>query len=127
MLAELLDILTPCPNAKNAQGENRDKYVLNTQPRYGRLFRHLGRMLGLACRHRILVPLALPSLVWRPLCGAALRLQDLQAVDLSLMQSLNAIEHTPGHGPEVAELLKQALGAAADTVPPADMQKLEGT
>src|SRR3546814_54339 len=27
--AELLDVLTPCPNAKNAQGENRDKFVLN--------------------------------------------------------------------------------------------------
>ena len=123
---ELLGLLTPCANAKNAQGENRDKSVLNPLPQTPRLFRHLGRLLGLACRHRILVSMALPSIVWRPLAGASLRLIDLQAVDLSLMQSLNAIEHTPAPGADVADLLRQALGDATQLVPKAELDALEG-
>ena len=41
----------------------------------------LGKLIGVACRHAIPVPLSLPALVWKPLLGEALEHADLRAVD----------------------------------------------
>ena len=71
----LLDLLVPCPNAVAELGENRDKFLLNpnliaNQPNIAQgALTFLGKLIGMACRHNIMVPLSLPKLLWKPLVG----------------------------------------------------------
>lgn len=78
------------------------------------LFHHMGRLLGVAGRHRIHVPLALPSLVWKPLVGATLGAGDLEAVDKMLAKGLNDILAGRMDEEEEREVLEEALMACAE-------------
>jgi hypothetical protein len=70
-----LDLLVPCPNAVAELGDNRDKFLLNPnlivhEPNVALgTLTFLGRLIGMACRHNIMVPLSLPKLLWKPLVG----------------------------------------------------------
>ena len=62
----------------------------------------LGKLVGLACRHSLMVPLNLPSLVWKPLVGLPVDRKDLRAVDMGIDDMLRSVERlTPD---QVAEL-----------------------
>lgn len=78
------------------------------------LFHHMGRLLGVAGRHRIHVPLALPSLVWKPLVGATLGAGDLEAVDKMLAKGLSDILAGRLDQDEEREVLEDALMACAE-------------
>lgn len=78
------------------------------------LFHHMGRLLGVAGRHRIHVPLALPSLVWKPLVGATLGAGDLEAVDKMLAKGLCDILAGRLDEDEEREVLEEALMACAE-------------
>lgn len=78
------------------------------------LFHHMGRLLGVAGRHRIHVPLALPSLVWKPLVGATLGAADLEAVDKMLAKGLGDILAGRLDEEEEREVLEEALLACAE-------------
>jgi len=119
---QLLNLLVPCPNALSEIGENRDKYTFNTellnamQNNNSTVYVHLGKLIALACRHQILVPLSLPKLIWKPLVGEPVDVKDLLAVDVTVANSLNSIcSSFPASGAskkevaDVAELLIQAL------------------
>lgn len=134
--AGLLGLLTPCPNGRNRFGPNQDKLLLDPRtPRGGTggaggagsaggswsidpgrlaLFHHMGRLLGVAGRHRIHVPLALPSLVWKPLVGATLGAGDLEAVDKMLAKGLGDIVACRLDEDEEREVLEEALVACAE-------------
>lgn len=137
----LLGLLTPCPNGRNRYGPNQDKLLLDprTPPGGGggaggaigaaagagagswtvdpgrlSLFHHMGRLLGVAGRHRIHVPLTLPSLVWKPLVGATLGAGDLEAVDKMLAKGLGDILACRLDTDEEREVLEEALMACAE-------------
>lgn len=78
------------------------------------LFHHMGRLLGVAERHRIHVPLALPSLVWKPLVGATLGPADLEAVDKMLAKGLSDILAGRLDEDEEKEILEEALMACVE-------------
>ena len=89
---ELLDLFVPCDNSLGNIGENKDQVVMNTallndRQRHG-LFKHLGKLTGIACRHNILVALSLPLLIWKPLSGELLNNHDLSAVSFNSTKSL---------------------------------------
>jgi len=111
----LLEILTPCSNARIRTGENRDQTVLN--PQYVNdhkkmfLYSHLGKLIGLACRHDILLSLSLPKLIWKPLSGEPLTLPDLRATDLHVVTSLNAISSGEVPLSDAPDMLLQLLAA----------------
>ncbi|CAM9978277.1 unnamed protein product [Ectocarpus fasciculatus] len=137
----LLGLLTPCPNGRNRFGPNQDKVLLDPRtppaaaaatsggggtagvaaaaaaggggpdPARLSLFHHMGRLLGVAGRHRIHVPLALPSLVWKPLVGATLGAGDLEAVDKMLAKGLGDIVAGRLDEDEEREVLEDALAA----------------
>lgn len=135
----LLGLLSPCPNGRNRFGPNQDKLLLDPrsppassggagttaasgggaarggvdQARLS-LFHHMGRLLGVAGRHRIHVPLALPSLVWKPLVGATLGAGDLEAVDKMLAKGLGDILAGRLEEDEEREVLVEALAACAE-------------
>lgn len=112
-VVNMLELLVPCPNAVTEMGENRDKFVLNptlaSTSQYSSAYLHLGKLIGLACRHNILVALSLPKLFWKPLSGEPVEVEDLQAVDITVANSLKAISSTEMAPEQVSELLMQAL------------------
>jgi len=93
-----LELFLPCPNEENRVGENRDQYIINPISGHSAgelrlpLYHHLGRLMGVATRHRVLVPLSLPSLVWKPIAGEVVGRKELQAVDKFLVRPLIDIE-----------------------------------
>ena len=115
-VVSLLDMLVPCPNAVTEMGENRDKYLfspaVSTTSTLTNAFVHLGRLIGMACRHKILVALSLPNVIWKPLAGEAVAAEDLQAVDATEANSLRAIASGDMPPEQVHDLLVQALTSA---------------
>jgi hypothetical protein len=107
----LLELLLPCSNSKIQVGDNRDKYVFNTSltcnPLYSNVFIHFGKMIAMAARHNILVPLSLPKLIWKPLVGEVVGYNDLQAIDTTVTNSLRAI--TAGEMADDIEQLHELL------------------
>ncbi|CAM9594470.1 unnamed protein product, partial [Laminaria digitata] len=134
----LLSLLTPCPNGRNHFGPNQDKVLLDPRssaagsvgggvdPARLSLFHHMGRLLGVAGRHRIHVPLALPSLVWKPLVGATLGAGDLEAVDKMLAKGLSDILAGRLDQDEEREVLEDALMACAEDAGGGDAALLPG-
>jgi hypothetical protein len=117
----LLELLVPCPNAEGEIGENRDRFLLNsalgrTVPQAPAIFVHLGKLVAMACRHNILVAMALPQMFWKPLAGEAVESADLQAIDQSLASSLAAI--LSGEMPQdmVPDLLVQAVARSVESL-----------
>eukprot|EP00455_Lapot_gusevi_P053294 TRINITY_DN828_c0_g1_i5.p1 TRINITY_DN828_c0_g1~~TRINITY_DN828_c0_g1_i5.p1 ORF type:complete len:366 (+),score=177.15 TRINITY_DN828_c0_g1_i5:90-1100(+) len=96
-------LFVPCPNAQSDAGENRDKWVPRTLPpaekvneRALRLqgYEFLGQLMGLAIRTQNLLPLNLPSLVWKQLVCDPITLDDVKAVDLLSYQLWHDITHS---------------------------------
>jgi hypothetical protein len=112
----LLSLLVECSNAKDEIGENRDKFQFHNnssefEDLTTKLFIHLGKMIGIACRHKILLPLPLIPSIWKSLVQNTINSHDLFAVDRSLMNSLQQIpNYLQEMAPEsIYDLLVQAL------------------
>jgi hypothetical protein len=109
----LLELLVPCSNAGENIGENRDQTILN--PKYLKdssklpLYYHLGKLIGVACRHNILCSISLPRLIWRPIAGEILTPADLAATNLHVVQSLKNITRGDVKDDDVSDLLTQLL------------------
>ena len=79
--------LQPCPNARQSQGQNKDRFVPSPLPLHGNplslvvcQFEFLGVLFGVAVRTGCPMDLALPSLVWKPLVGDVVTPSDVEAV-----------------------------------------------
>eukprot|EP00478_Filoreta_tenera_P000066 GABV01000066.1.p1 GENE.GABV01000066.1~~GABV01000066.1.p1 ORF type:complete len:531 (+),score=242.17 GABV01000066.1:681-2273(+) len=88
-----LPFFIPCPNRLMQVGENRDKML----PRPGARsvvdlsgFEFLGRLMGVAIRTNVLLPLDLPSFFWKPLVGVGLDVTDLEGVDKTVASGVIA-------------------------------------
>jgi len=93
-----LGLLIPCPNAQQGVGENRDKWILNpgaNVPVHLEMFEFLGRLMGLAIRTGILIPLDMPIFFWKQLDGAPLSIRDLEQIDSSICSTLLYLEECP--------------------------------
>lgn len=93
-----LELFVPCPNAEASIGDNRDQVVIKTgeggliEEARLPLYFHLGRLIGVATRHRVLVPLALPNLLWRCFARMKVGREDLAAIDKMLTKALGEKE-----------------------------------
>ncbi|GBG28169.1 E3 ubiquitin-protein ligase HECTD3 [Hondaea fermentalgiana] len=98
----VLPILHPCPNRQHGVGANREKYVLRPDPSQGadpsamargkkdsgahlllEMINFSGQLFGIAMRTRALLNVDLANLVWKPLVGESVVLEDLRDVDHS--------------------------------------------
>ncbi|KAF0709821.1 hypothetical protein AaE_012760 [Aphanomyces astaci] len=68
---------------------NQDKFVVSGTASH---LKFLGKLIGMATRHRIMVPLNLSDLFWKPLVGLPNDRKDLGAVDTMLMRELHDLE-----------------------------------
>jgi hypothetical protein len=111
----ILGLLVPSNNASAETGNSRDQMVLNQEllanPERLPLLSHFGRLIAMACRHSIMVPLPLPQLIWKPLVGEAIGANDLQATDLHLLNRMREISEGANglSSEERTELLVQGL------------------
>ena len=77
-------LLVLCPNGRNDQAQNTDKYVPNprhTSPRTLQMFEFLGKLIGLSMRQKLYLPFALPSIVWKQLVSEEVTLDDVRSID----------------------------------------------
>lgn len=112
--ASLVELLKPCPNGLAEVGENRDKLVLNTAM-FGsdtaQLFTFFGKILAVSCRHNVAVPVPLPALLWKPLVGEQVTVEDLENIDthaasfFEMLEPVNAAVDVTSR----EELMMQAL------------------
>eukprot|EP01138_Halocafeteria_seosinensis_P006927 gb/GECG01007085.1/.p1 GENE.gb/GECG01007085.1/~~gb/GECG01007085.1/.p1 ORF type:complete len:4254 (+),score=533.57 gb/GECG01007085.1/:1-12762(+) len=62
-----VDLFIPCPNQMKGAGENTDKWVPNashTSPLALSMFRFVGRLMGIALRHKSYLPFDVAPLIW---------------------------------------------------------------
>ena len=94
-------------------GENRHQTVLNPEfiqnPEKLPLYNCFGKLIAIACRHAVMVPLSLPDMIWKPLVGESLEITDLKAIDVHTVRSLGEIAQGRVPHSQALELLTQAL------------------
>jgi len=86
-------LLLPCSNRANEIRINRDRWLPNpaaTSPVQISMFEFLGKLMGIAIRNVELLDLRLPSLVWKPLVNQVPAIDDLRAVDVLTVNSIEA-------------------------------------
>ncbi|KDO22743.1 hypothetical protein SPRG_21096 [Saprolegnia parasitica CBS 223.65] len=113
-IGPVLRLLEPCPNAVQASGANQDKYVVSPSASPSHL-KFLGRLLGLAMRHRILIPLNCSELFWKPLVSLALDRKDWSGVDTMVVRELHDLERLSDEevaGLETHEIIDHLLRVA---------------
>ena len=109
-------LMVPTPNGRHGIGERRDLVMPNPAMRgvqQLQLFEHVGRLMGAACRTRLLLSLDLPSLFWKLLVDAKPDLTDLAQIDCALVDGLL----TPASACETDEQFEAAFGSSSLTFP----------
>ena len=118
----LLHLVVPSANAEEGSGRCRDQVVLNpvymgvgmgvspaaaatttntntnrsTDLTLAKLYHHLGRLMGMCCRHGIDVPLSLPALIWKPLVTEPLSETDMESVDIHGTNAVRTLMSSSG-------------------------------
>lgn len=81
---QTLPLLVQCANQQVGVGDNRDKFVprpCSDSPNELAMFEFLGRLMGIAVRTNILMPLDLPSFFWKQVVGTPVSRVDLEGID----------------------------------------------
>eukprot|EP01126_Amoeba_proteus_P005730 TRINITY_DN11964_c0_g1_i2.p1 TRINITY_DN11964_c0_g1~~TRINITY_DN11964_c0_g1_i2.p1 ORF type:complete len:528 (-),score=119.97 TRINITY_DN11964_c0_g1_i2:522-2105(-) len=89
--SSILPFFIPSPNQASGVGKEREKWIINPS-RTSELdlewYRHFGRILGIALRSNIPLPINLPSLFWKMLVGDEVTVEDLELIDVVLVRYL---------------------------------------
>lgn len=91
-----LPLLLQTPNGRHAVGVNREKWVLHpgsTSLTHIEMFIFLGKLFGIAIRTKEYLALSIPSIVWKLLVSDTPTVEDLEAVDLSFVKSIDSLRH----------------------------------
>jgi len=87
-----LPLLIKTPNGRHSVGQNREKWILNpsaTSSLHMDMFSFLGKLMGIAIRSKEYMELNLPSIIWKLLVQEVPNRDDLEAIDLFQIQSLD--------------------------------------
>lgn len=91
-----LPLLIRTPNGTHAVGLNREKWLLNpgaSSALHLEMFSFLGKLMGIAMRSQQYLALNLPSIIWKLLVQDPPQMEDLEAIDVHQVQSLNDMRH----------------------------------
>ena len=111
-----LPLLLPTANARHGIGEQRQAFMPNPachSPQHLELFEHVGRLMGVACRTKLLLALDLPPLFWKQLAGERPVRADLQNVDSALLDAVL----TPGLSCQSEEEFDAVFGPSSLSFP----------
>lgn len=93
--SEHFDLFIRCKNGVFERGLNRDRFVPNpkyTSPLHLQMFEFAGVWMGISFRTRANLPFVLPSIVWKPLVGKTLTLDDLASIDIEVSITIDQIK-----------------------------------
>jgi len=91
--AVVLPLFVQCANKQVGVGDNRDKFVprpSSRAPPMLELYAFLGRIMGVALRTGILMPLDLPSFFWKQMVAEQPNRKDLEGIDASFVNGVLA-------------------------------------
>jgi hypothetical protein len=96
-----LPLLIKTHNAREQIGRNREKWTLNpgaTSDTQLEMFTFLGKIMGIAIRSEGYLALNLPSIVWKLLSNDQPTLDDLEAIDQMVLQSMDQVRNIDQQG-----------------------------
>lgn len=112
--SDALDLLIPCPN-KLTGGElpNQGKWVINPACKHHHLYKVFGRKIGISLRCKILLPLNLPSIVWKKLVNESVTLTDFEMIDCNVtgLVTVRDMVKEKNIDSSVVELILERFGA----------------
>uniref|UniRef100_A0A7S2RG93 HECT E3 ubiquitin ligase n=1 Tax=Mucochytrium quahogii TaxID=96639 RepID=A0A7S2RG93_9STRA len=95
----VLPLLHPCPNRQHGVGTNREKFILRPHTAGGsgahllmEMYNFLGQLGGIALRTKTNLNIDLASMVWKPLVGESLTVEDLRDIDHSTVAITERLE-----------------------------------
>jgi len=95
MMSTALPLFLPSPNGRHSVGQNRDAYVPNPDTSGGAhrldMYAFAGKIFGICVRSKDYLNLSLPSIVWKRLCNEEVNVDDLEAIDVSFVKSMESI------------------------------------
>eukprot|EP00823_Brevimastigomonas_motovehiculus_P001020 TRINITY_DN1143_c0_g3_i2.p1 TRINITY_DN1143_c0_g3~~TRINITY_DN1143_c0_g3_i2.p1 ORF type:complete len:806 (-),score=272.19 TRINITY_DN1143_c0_g3_i2:175-2481(-) len=98
LTSEQLPLFILCPNGRDKLGENRDKFVprpSSTKSLHIAMYEFIGQLFGLAMRTGELLPVDLPSIVWKSLVHDTITEADVLAIDrlsFKLLENMREIQ-----------------------------------
>ncbi|TYZ61267.1 hypothetical protein PybrP1_009568 [[Pythium] brassicae (nom. inval.)] len=101
--SKALPLFTPCPNALNGVGENREVFVPNAHATRGstrlvQMAEFLGKLVGVAIRTKTPLDLNLPSVFWKALVYEPVARRDIESIHQGCFQVVDTIHHADAHG-----------------------------
>jgi hypothetical protein len=96
-----MNLFLRCSNSVNNVGTNREKWVPNPSARAPlelEMYEFLGRLMGMAIRTRQCLDLNFPSILWKQLVGSPILREDLEAIDIMLIQSMDSVRNIDKQG-----------------------------
>eukprot|EP00741_Cyanophora_paradoxa_P013321 tig00020684_g12864.t1 len=136
--SDWLPLFAPTPNARAQVGTGQDEVLPRAAargPAHLALFEFVGRVMGLALRTAVQLPLRLPSAVWRALVQEPLAAADLRSFDSLCHASVEQLrrpspssagEEAPRAPPRVYPLSDGTRVDLWERVAPAHRAELEG-
>ena len=104
-------LFIPTSNNQASVGTERDKYVPRPTANSSHdlaCFEFVGRLMGIAMRTNILLPLYFPSFFWKPMVGQDTTHQDLALIDTTFARGI--LDRLKGFGPQDEALFDAAFG-----------------
>ncbi|OQS06539.1 HECT E3 ubiquitin ligase, partial [Thraustotheca clavata] len=90
-IGSAVHLFEPCTNAVQSSGANQDKYIVSAKASPAHL-KFLGQLVGLAIRHRIMIPFNCSDLFWKPLVGLSIDRKDWSGIDTTVVRELYDLE-----------------------------------
>eukprot|EP01127_Copromyxa_protea_P016192 TRINITY_DN4774_c0_g1_i1.p1 TRINITY_DN4774_c0_g1~~TRINITY_DN4774_c0_g1_i1.p1 ORF type:complete len:3370 (-),score=764.10 TRINITY_DN4774_c0_g1_i1:441-9626(-) len=89
--SDMFPFFVPTPNQTGGVGKHREKWIINPLRSSDSdldWYRYFGRLMGIAMRSNIPLPLNFPSFFWKPLVGDSPSKDDLESIDVTLVKFL---------------------------------------
>ena len=96
-----LPLMIRTPNGRHSVGQNREKWLLNpgaTSSIHFEMFAFMGKLMGIAVRTKEYLALNIPSIIWKLLVQDTPTREDLEAIDLFQIQSLDSMRNIDSQG-----------------------------
>ena len=110
---EHFNLFLLCPNGRHETYQNCDKYVphpKHTSPLALQMFEFVGKLMAMSLRAKLMLPFEVTSMVWKPICGEPLDIEDLRSIDAITVTLITAIRECEENGITSADLFDAEYG-----------------
>jgi len=101
LMSNALPLFVRSPNGRHGVGYNRDKWLPNpgsNSSTHTEMFSFIGKLMGIAMRTKEYMAVNFAEAFWKLVTGEHLSLDDLEAVDYMLIQSMDSLRNIDKQG-----------------------------